>query len=127
MPLNETKNMAKKKTKIIIPFDRYKENWLYMLSQANYFNQCGCRWCKELKHKATLLMNYLRVSWDFPSFDDKCDYWELEEGVQLYTDYFHCKLSCSIIIDVCESIRATGQYWSPERAYIRWYNLIKHE
>ena len=118
--------MAKSKKIIrVCPWDQYKANWLSMLSNANYFNQCSCRWCEQLKHKIILLMNYLRVGWDLPSFDDKCDYWELEEGVQLYLDYFHCKLSCNIIIDVCESIRATCQYWYPEQANIKWYNLIK--
>lgn len=109
-----------------MPWEAYKANWLDMLSQSNYFNQCPCEWCLKLKHHTTVLMNYLRVAWDLKSFDAKCPWYELQEGIELYTDYFHCKLSCDIILDVCESISATAAYWNPWHSiYEKWYNLIK--
>ena len=102
--------MNKKLNKI--PFEQYKNNWMYMLSEANKFNQCDCQYCLKLKHTATVLMNYLRVAWDLKSLDDKIDIGYIDELVDLYLDYFHVKLSCNIISNVIKSIETTLAYYN---------------
>lgn len=108
------------KDKKIIPFVRYKNNWLFMLSQANRLNQCDCNYCSKLKHTTTVLMNYLRVAWDLKSFDDKVDIGYISELVELYDYYYHCKLSCNIIKDVINSIEVTINYYND----IKWAIFI---
>lgn len=95
-----------------IPFERYKDNWLFMLSEANRFNQCSCNYCSKLKHTTAVLMNYLRVAWDLKSFADKVDIGYIDELVELYDYYYHCKLSCNIISNVINSIQATINYYN---------------
>ena len=108
------------KDKKIIPFVRYKNNWLFMLSQANRLNQCDCNYCSKLKHTTTVLMNYLRVAWDLKSFDDKVDIGYISELVELYDYYYHCKLSCNILKDVINSIEVTINYYND----IKWAIFI---
>ena len=57
-------------------------------------------------------MNYLKVAWDLKSFNDKVDIGYVSELVDLYDYYYHCKLSCSIIKDVINSIEATNNYYN---------------
>ena len=101
-----------------IPFEQYKNNWLLMLSQANYFNQCSCNYCLKLKHTITVLMNYLRVAWNLKIFDAKVDLGDVSELVELYYYYYHCKLSCSIIKDVINSIEATINYYNNNKKWV---------
>lgn len=116
------------KNKDTILFNQYKTNWLYMLSEADYFNQCSCSYCLKLKHSTDLMMNYLQAAPGLKSFVDKCDFLAIEELVELYLKFFHSKTTCNIIIDVCNSMTATIQYyqiWKP--FFASWHALIKNE